>query len=273
MVSDPQTNRSEFSEGPQTGWDWSTCSLKERLRYGGGLAWGVTASGGNSGSGPQYHYEGGQVPEMFWLKDFMDFFGLWAKVTPKKLVLSCHFLKSLVSENTFHLEKFIKKEAWGKGITSTLEVKELLFTFDPVAAISQTNSLAAQLQAASSNRKGSLTELQVGVLIWCAAYPFLISKEEGFHFLLTTLKEQMTCAALPGRSAHSAMHLQPWEVHTALRTGLVPWYTTSISVRQEFLRWEGKWFTKNDPGGATNLWHNISWGIITFHYCLQWFLV
>lgn len=37
-----------------TGWDWSTFSLKERLRNVAGLAWNLMASGSNAGSGPQY---------------------------------------------------------------------------------------------------------------------------------------------------------------------------------------------------------------------------
>lgn len=69
--------------GLQTGWDWSTCSLKERLRHGPGLAWGLMASGGNAGSGPKDQKKGGQLPEMFWLEYFTDFFGLWTKITPK----------------------------------------------------------------------------------------------------------------------------------------------------------------------------------------------
>lgn len=42
--------------GPRTGWDWSTCFLKERLRDRAGLAWGLMEiiSGDNSGTGPQY---------------------------------------------------------------------------------------------------------------------------------------------------------------------------------------------------------------------------
>lgn len=58
------------------------------------------ASGGNAGNGlTQYQEEGGEVPEIFWLEYFIGFFGLWTKVTPKELILSCHFLKPFVSEN------------------------------------------------------------------------------------------------------------------------------------------------------------------------------
>lgn len=112
-----------FSKGPQAGRGWSSCPA--RRGWGLGLAQ-PRERWLRGGWQPPPQWGGGQVPEMFSLKYYRDFCGLWTTVTPKEFIRSHHFPDSFVSENNegiFIWKKLLKEETWRKGINSSLEYK------------------------------------------------------------------------------------------------------------------------------------------------------